>query len=211
MEATYFWLEIGYKSLVSNAFPVYLGVALRKLTHEEISLKRTPLEDIASRSRLPLYAMVDNVRSMYNVGSIFRSSDGALIEKLFLVGFTPHPPRKEIDKTALGATATVPWEFHKDPMEVIARLKKEKIKICSLELTTESKPYYDLKKEDFPLCIVVGNEINGVSKEIMEQADMAIEIPMFGNKQSLNVAVAFGIVVYDCVRVLTVPDAPTPA
>ena len=126
-----------------------------------------------------------------------------MIEKLFLVGFTPHPPRKEIDKTALGATATVPWEFHKDPMEVVAWLKKEKIKICVLELAAESKPYFQLKKEDFPLCLVVGNEITGVSKEIMQEADMAIEIPMFGNKQSLNVAVAFGIVVYDCVRILT--------
>ena len=191
--------------LVSKAFPVYLAIAVRKLTHEEISLKRTPLKEICSRPRLPLYAMVDNVRSLYNVGSIFRSSDGALIEKLFLVGFTPHPPRKEIDKTALGATRTVPWEFHKDPMEAITRLKKEKIKICVLELAAESKPYFQLKKEDFPLCLVVGNEITGVSKEIMQEADIAIEIPMFGNKQSLNVAVAFGIVVYDCVRVLTVP------
>jgi tRNA G18 (ribose-2'-O)-methylase SpoU len=189
--------------LVSKAFPVYLASAVRKLTHEEISLKRTPLEEIPSRPRLPLYAIVDNIRSLYNVGSIFRSSDGALLEKLFLVGFTPHPPRKEIDKTALGATATVPWEFHKDPMEAVARLKKEKIKICVLELAAESKPYFQLKREDFPLCLVVGNEITGVSKEIMREADMAIEIPMFGNKQSLNVAVAFGIVVYDCVRILT--------
>ena len=178
---------------------------MRKLTHEEISLKRTALEDIPSRHRLPLYAIVDNVRSLYNVGSIFRSSDGALIERLFLVVFTPHPPRKEIDKTALGATKTVPWEFHKDPMEVITWLKKEKIKICALELAAESKPYFQLKKEDFPLCLVVGNEITGVSKEIMQEANMSIEIPMFGNKQSLNVAVAFGIVVYDCVRVLTMP------
>ncbi len=180
-------------------------MAMRKLTHEEISLKRTSLSDIPSRSRLPLYGMVDNVRSLYNVGSIFRSSDGALIQKLFLVGFTPHPPRKEIDKTALGATRTVPWEFHKDPAEAVAWLKKEKIKICALELATESKPYFHLKKEDFPLCLVVGNEITGVSKEIMQEADMAIEIPMFGNKQSLNVAVAYGIVVYDCVRILTTP------
>ncbi|MGA9406729.1 MAG: RNA methyltransferase [Bacteroidota bacterium] len=176
---------------------------MRKLTHEEISLKRTSLQDIPSRPRLPLYTLVDNVRSLYNVGSIFRSSDGALIEKLFLAGFTPHPPRKEIDKTALGATSTVPWEYHKNPMEVIARLKKEKIKLCVLELTTESRPYFELKKEHFPLCIAVGNEITGVSKEIIREADMAIEIPMFGNKQSLNVAVAYGIVVYDCVRILT--------
>jgi len=202
-EATYFWQRIDEKMLDSRAFPIYFPITVRKLTHEEISLKRTSLEDISFRPRLPLYAMVDNVRSLYNVGSIFRSSDGALIEKLFLVGFTPHPPRKEIDKTALGATTTVPWEYHKDPMAVVDRLKKEKIKICALELTTESRPYFELEKENFPLCIVVGNEIAGVSKEIIREADMAIEIPMFGNKQSLNVAVAYGIVVYDCVRLLT--------
>jgi tRNA G18 (ribose-2'-O)-methylase SpoU len=176
---------------------------MRKLTHQEISSKRTSLDEIPARPRLPLYAMVDNVRSLYNVGSIFRSSDGALITKLFLAGFTPHPPRKEIDKTALGATKTVPWEYHKDPMEILEWLRKSKIKICVLELTNESKPYYELKKENFPLCVVVGNEITGVSKEIIQEADMAIEIPMFGNKQSLNVAVAYGIVVYDCVRILT--------
>jgi rRNA methylases len=202
-EATYFCREINEKLLDSKAFHVYFPITMRKLTHEEISLKRTSLEDISNRPRLPIYAMVDNVRSLYNVGSIFRSSDGALIEKLFLVGFTPYPPRKEIDKTALGATKTVPWEYHKDSMTVIDRLKKEKIKICALELTTENKPYYELKRDDFPLCVVVGNEITGVSKEIIREADMAIEIPMFGNKQSLNVAVAYGIVVYDCVRTLT--------
>ncbi len=175
---------------------------MRKLTHQEISSKRTSLDEIPTRPRLPLYALVDNVRSLYNVGSIFRSSDGALITKLFLAGFTPHPPRKEIDKTALGAAKTVPWEYYKDPMEILEWLKRSNIKICVLELTNESKPYYELKKENFPLCIVVGNEITGVSKEIIQEADMAIEIPMLGNKQSLNVAVAYGIVVYDCVRIL---------
>ena len=176
---------------------------IRKLTHAEISSKRTPMEQISSRPRLPIYALIDNVRSLYNVGSIFRSSDGALIEKLFLVGFTPHPPRKEIDKTALGATETVPWEYHRDPTAVIKMLKEEKVKICVLELTTESKPHFALTREDFPLCVVVGNEITGISQEIIKEADMAIDIPMFGTKQSLNVAVAYGVVLYDCVRILT--------
>jgi tRNA G18 (ribose-2'-O)-methylase SpoU len=175
---------------------------MRKLTHAEISAQRTSLANIPLRPRLPIYALVDNVRSLYNVGSIFRSSDGALIEKLFLSGFTPHPPRKEIDKTALGATKTVPWEYHKNPLDVIATLKEQRIKICILELTTDSKPYFTLRRGDFPLCVVVGNEITGISKEIIEQADLAIEIPMFGNKQSLNVAVAYGIVVFDFLRIL---------
>ena len=175
---------------------------MQKLSHDEISKNRTKIEEIASIERNPIFALADNVRSLYNVGSIFRSSDGALLSKLFLTGFTPFPPRKEIDKTALGATQTVPWEYFKNPLDAVVQMKKQKIKICVLELTTKSIPHYDLTKQDFPLCLVFGNEITGVSKEIIEQADMAIEIPMYGNKQSLNVAVAYGIVLYDCLRIL---------
>ncbi len=175
---------------------------MRKLTHDEIASRRTPLEKIPERKRFPMYGWADNIRSLYNVGSIFRTSDGAMIEKLFLTGFTPHPPRKEIEKTALGATKTVPWEYFKQPAELIEKLKTEGIKICVLELTSESKPYYTVVPQEFPLCLVVGNEITGVSKEIIEHADLAIEIPMFGNKQSLNVAVAYGIALFDLVRVI---------
>ena len=90
---------------------------MRKLTHTEISTKRVPEEQIKNASRVPLIVLVDNVRSLYNVGSIFRTSDGAMIEKLILAGFTPHPPRKEIEKTALGSTKSVPWEYAKHPTE----------------------------------------------------------------------------------------------
>lgn len=175
---------------------------MRKLTHDEIAQKRKNLEDINAAERNPIYAIADNIRSLYNVGSIFRSSDGALLKKLYLTGFTPHPPRKEIDKTALGATKTVPWIYFKNPSDAIAELKQQQMKICVVELTDRSIPYYNLNTSDFPLCLVIGNEITGVSKEIIQEADMAIEIPMFGQKQSLNVAVAYGIVLYDCLRVL---------
>jgi tRNA G18 (ribose-2'-O)-methylase SpoU len=129
-----------------------------------------------------------------------------MIEKLYLTGYTPHPPRKEIDKTALGATKTVPWEYYKDPMDAVSEIKAKGIRLCVLELTTTSKPYYELAPADFPLCVVVGNEITGVSKEIIDAADIAIDIPMFGHKQSLNVAVAYGIVLYDFLRVLREPQ-----
>ncbi|HAP34587.1 MAG TPA: RNA methyltransferase [Bacteroidetes bacterium] len=175
---------------------------MQKLSHDEISRNRTKIEEISSIQRNPIFALADNIRSLYNVGSIFRSSDGALLNKLFLTGFTPFPPRKEIDKTALSSTNTVPWEYYKNPLDAVFQLKEKKIKVCVLELTNKSVPHYDLTKQDFPLCLVVGNEITGVSKEIIEQADMAIEIPMYGNKQSLNVAVAYGIVLYDCLRIL---------
>ena len=175
---------------------------MRKLTHDEIAQKRKKLEDFSVTQRNPIFALADNIRSLYNVGSIFRSSDGALLNKLYLTGYTPYPPRKEIEKTALGATQTVPWSYFKNPLDAISELKEHSIKVCVLELTDKSTPYYDLGTTDFPLCLVVGNEITGVSKEIIKAADMAIEIPMHGLKQSLNVAVAYGIVLYDCLRIL---------
>jgi tRNA G18 (ribose-2'-O)-methylase SpoU len=120
---------------------------------------------------------------------------------LLLSGFTPHPPRKEIDKTALGATSTVPWSYFHDPLEAVAEARRRNARICVLEHTTASIPYYDVTPDLFPLCLVVGNELTGVSPAIIEAADMAVEIPMFGVKQSLNAAVAYGIAVFELVRI----------
>lgn len=175
--------------------------SLSKLTHEEISRKRVPKEQAHTVERLPIYGLLDNIRSLYNVGSIFRSSDGALVSGLFLCGYTPTPPRKEINKTALGATETVPWQYFKNPVDATLAAQNAGARICVLEHTTISKPYYDMAKIDFPLCLVVGNELTGVSPEIVRIADLAIEIPMYGTKQSLNAAVAYGIALYDLVRV----------
>jgi tRNA G18 (ribose-2'-O)-methylase SpoU len=174
---------------------------MRKLTHSEIAKFRFSKEQLVNEVRFPIHVLLDNVRSLYNVGSVFRTSDGARISKLFLTGYTPHPPRKEIDKTALDATETVPWEYYKNPQEAIDNLKKQNIKICLLEHTSKSQPYFHIAKTDFPLCLVVGNEISGVSKEIIDVADMAIDIPMFGLKQSLNVAVAYGIAIFELVKI----------
>ena len=174
---------------------------MRKLSHEEISAKRLTVDESLSADRLPISVLIDNVRSLYNVGSIFRTSDGARIQKLFLTGFTPYPPRHEIEKTALGATTTVPWEYAKDPSFVVAVLKEQGVKICLLEQTDRSMPYHSLTKTDFPLCLVVGNEINGISKHLVAHADVSIDIPMFGMKQSLNVAVAYGIAIFELVKI----------
>jgi tRNA G18 (ribose-2'-O)-methylase SpoU len=174
---------------------------MRKLTHSEIATKRISAEQAENASRIPLIVMVDNIRSLYNVGSIFRTSDGAMIQKLILAGFTPYPPRKEIEKTALGSTKSVPWEYTKHPVEAIQELKERGYKICCLELTDKSIPYDEIKSSDFPLCLVIGNEIAGVTKEIIELCDLAIEIPMYGIKQSLNVAVAYGIAVFELAKI----------
>jgi len=170
---------------------------MKKLTHSEISQNRSTLETIHKVKKLPVYVVLNSIRSNYNVGSIFRTSDVAMIEKLYLCGYTPHPPKKEILKTALGATESVKWEFVKEPKEVVLKLKSEGVKVCALELTSKSKLYYDMDKNDFPLCLIIGNEITGVSQELIDLCDYSIEIPQYGIKQSLNVAVAYGIAVFE--------------
>lgn len=175
---------------------------MRKLTHEEVGKKRISLDESEKIKRNPVYVMCDNIRSIYNVGSIFRTSDAALIEKLYLTGYTPYPPRPEIEKVALGATNSVPWQYFKDPMEAINELKEKGVKIVPLEIAENSTNYTEIKQSNFPLCLVLGNELTGVSNAIMEKADFSIEIPQFGFKHSMNVSVAYGIAVFEMVRIL---------
>ncbi len=170
---------------------------MKKLTHDEIASNRSTLENLHQVKKLPVFVVLDSIRSNYNVGSIFRTSDGAMIEKLYLCGYTPHPPKKEILKTALGSTDSVDWEYVKDPKEVVIKLKEDGVRICALELTDKSKNYYEVLQNDLPLCIIVGNEITGVSQELIDLCDYSIEIPQYGIKQSLNVAVAYGIAIYE--------------
>ena len=174
---------------------------MRKLTHEEISRNRSTLEKLDQVKKLPVYVILDSIRSSYNVGSIFRTSDGVMIEKLFLCGYTPSPLKKEVHKTALGAEKSVAWEYVKDAKEVIHELKAKGVKIGALELTENSLPHYSFTQENFPIALIIGNEITGVSQELLELCDFSLEIPQFGTKQSLNVAVAYGISIYDLRRV----------
>ena len=176
---------------------------IKKLTHDEISKNRSTLDSIHKVKKLPVCVVLNSIRSSYNVGSIFRTSDGAMIEKLYLCGYTPYPPhpdlpngKKDVLKTSLGATESVKWEYVKDPKEVVLQMKKKGIKVGALELTSRSFPYYELKKETFPLCLLIGNEITGVSQELLDLCDFSIEIPQFGIKQSLNVAVAYGVTIF---------------
>jgi len=174
---------------------------MKKLTHDQISLKRSTLDSIHKVQKLPVYVVLNSIRSNYNVGAIFRTSDGAMIEKLFLCGYTPCPPKKEVLKTALGSTDSVKWEYVKDAKTVISHLKNKGIQICALELTDKSVPYHQIKSDDFPICLIVGNEITGVSQELLDLCDKSIEIPQYGIKQSLNVAVAYGIAIFEMRRV----------
>jgi tRNA G18 (ribose-2'-O)-methylase SpoU len=168
---------------------------MRKLSYQEIFARRPTLAQIAHIPRNPIYCLLENVRSLYNVGSIFRTSDAVRLNKLYLTGYTGSPPRKEIDKTALGATDAVDWEYVKNPLQVITELKKERVSIVALEHTSASKNYYEFEFT-FPFCLLLGNEVDGLSEELITTTDAAVEIPMYGLKQSLNVSVAYGIVIY---------------
>ena len=179
---------------------------MKKLTHEEISQNRSTLDTLHEVKKLPVYVVLNSIRSNYNVGSIFRTSDGAMIEKLYLCGYTPHPPKKEILKTALGSTDSVEWEYVENPKDVILKLKSEGVKICSLELTSKSKMYYEVEPQDFPLCLIIGNEITGVAQELIDLCDFSIEIPQYGIKQSLNVAVAYGISIFELRKIFDLSD-----
>ncbi|MFA5820537.1 MAG: TrmH family RNA methyltransferase [Candidatus Gracilibacteria bacterium] len=133
------------------------------------------------------------------MGSIFRTSDAVLLKKLFLCGITGCPPCKEIKKTALGADELVPWEYCEDAVALVKKLKKKEIKIVAVELADGGK-MYDKTKFDFPVCFVFGHEVLGISDELMKEVDMAVEVPMLGRANSLNVATCYGIIVYEALK-----------
>lgn len=169
---------------------------MKKLSHEEILQLKPSVSEVKRKKRSEIYALLDNVRSLYNVGAIFRTSDAVLLKKLYLCGITGSPPRKEISKTALGAEEIVPWEYSDDSIEIIKKLKKKGVKIVAVELAHDSVSYTDAKY-DFPVCFVFGHEVEGVSDEVMELADMSVIIPMLGRANSLNVSTCCGIILYD--------------
>jgi len=165
---------------------------VRKLTHEEVVDRQ---KDKMREARLPLVVVLNNIRSLYNVGSIFRTADGVGVEKIWICGITGHPPNNQISKTALGAEEHVAWEYREDIRSVVEELKAEGYTIALLEQMQESCLLEDVELKA-PVCLVMGNEIEGVSSSIVDLCDQAIEIEMAGIKNSLNVAVAFGVAAY---------------
>ena len=141
--------------------------------------------------------LLDSIRSMQNVGAIFRNADGAWFEKIILTGHCPTPPRNDISKTALWAQSWIDWEFYSDPFEVIKKLKKDWYKIYSVELDEKSIEYTKLfEKKNEKVCLIMWNEITGVNKDLLDLSDEIVIIPMRWKKESLNVSVAAGIVMY---------------
>ena len=145
------------------------------------------------------YVICDNIRSLENIGSIFRTADALGVSKIFLCGISGKPPHHKISKTALGAEKTVPFEYHKQTGRLIDKLKKDKINIISLEQDEKAVLYTELKPK-FPLALIIGNEVKGVAKKVLEKSDKIIFLPMRGQKESLNVSVAFGIAGYEIIR-----------
>jgi len=170
---------------------------MRKLTHEELVAR----QEIQPLPKVPLVVVLNNIRSLYNVGSIFRTSDGVGVTKLYLCGITGIPPSSKITKTALDAEKTVPWEYGKNAVEVIVKLRSEGYEIVLLEQTAHSLPYHEYIPTK-PVCLVLGNEISGICDSLLPVCDRAIEIEMAGLKNSLNVTVAFGIIAYHLRRQL---------
>lgn len=165
---------------------------MRKLTHQEVvSRQKEKMEE----ERLPFCVVLNNIRSLHNVGSIFRTADGAGVGKIYLCGITGYPPNNQITKTALGAEQRVPWEYAQDVVQIISQLKEKKYQIVLLEQTKQSLLYENFIPQR-PVCLVVGNEVEGITDGILPYCDQAIEIEMAGLKNSLNVSVAFGIIAY---------------
>ncbi|MDO5510153.1 MAG: RNA methyltransferase [Weeksellaceae bacterium] len=170
---------------------------MKKLKLEE--LNRLSVEEFKETEKLPVVLILDNIRSMHNVGSVFRTADAFAIEKIYLCGITPTPPHKEIRKTALGATESVEWEYCEDALQLLQNLKNNYL-LAAMEQTDAS---VELQNTNFKLqdnkgiAIILGNEVDGVSERLIQNCDHVIEIAQYGTKHSLNVSVCAGIVLYD--------------
>ncbi len=172
-------------------------MTIHKFSHQEILQTKKSVEEVKALPRLPMVLVVDNLRSMYNIGSLFRSADAILLEKIYLCGICGTPPRSQIEKVALGATEVVPWEYFADAVECAAALKKAGYFLVALELTDHSVKYDLMQWPEGPVALVVGNEVEGISDGVMELVDAAVDLPMLGRANSLNVATAFAVVAYD--------------
>ena len=169
---------------------------MRKLKNSE--LDRLSVDSFKEAPKTPIIIILDNIRSLNNIGSVFRTSDAFLIEKIYLCGITATPPHKDIHKTALGSTETVAWEYVEDTLELVGKLKNDGVIICSIEQAENAIMLNDFSpKPNTKYALVFGNEVKGVKQEVVNASDMVIEIPQYGTKHSLNISVSCGVVVWD--------------
>ncbi|MBD1366430.1 RNA methyltransferase [Mucilaginibacter sp. ZT4R22] len=169
---------------------------MRKLKLDE--LNRATVEEFKEQEKLPVVVVLDNVRSMHNIGSIFRTSDALAATAVYLCGITAQPPHREIEKTALGATQSVTWEYFADTLQAIEKLRADGYQIVAIEQAENSTMLNEfMPAADKKYALIFGNEVNGVSDEAMQVIDTCIEIPQFGTKHSFNIVVSAGIVLWD--------------
>ncbi|WP_178987419.1 RNA methyltransferase [Winogradskyella schleiferi] len=169
---------------------------MRKLKNEE--LDRLEVSEFKTAEKSPILIILDNIRSLNNIGSVFRTSDAFLIEKIYLCGITAQPPHNDIRKTALGSTETVDWEHFENTIAIVEKLKSENIKICSIEQAENATMLNDFEpKPNEKYAFVFGNEVKGVAQNVVDASDVVIEIPQYGTKHSLNISVSCGVVVWD--------------
>jgi 23S rRNA (guanosine2251-2'-O)-methyltransferase len=172
---------------------------MRKLAMEE--LNRKSVNEFRGSEKTPVVVVLDNIRSMHNVGSVFRSADAFLIQAIFLCGYTPCPPHRDIHKTALGATETVEWKYFPTAVEALRSLREQGYGIFAVEQVENSLPLQQfVSQHSGPLAVVFGNEVSGVGEEALALCDGSVEIPQWGMKHSLNISVAAGIVLWEMVR-----------
>ncbi|WP_435134883.1 RNA methyltransferase [Formosa sp. A9] len=175
---------------------------MRKLKNSE--LDRLSVADFKDTKKTPIIIVLDNIRSLNNIGSVFRTSDAFLIQKIYLCGITATPPHKDIHKTALGSTDTVDWEYAKNTLDVVANLKTQDIKIVSIEQAENATMLNNFSpKPDTTYALIFGNEVKGVAQDVVNNSDYVVEIPQYGTKHSLNIAVSCGVVVWDIFSKMT--------
>lgn len=172
---------------------------MRKLSMDE--LNRKSVSEFKQSEKFPVVVVLDNIRSMHNVGSVFRTADAFLLQGIYLCGYTPQPPHRDINKTALGATETVEWKYYQQTTDAIKELKEDGYKVFAIE-QVENSVMLDkfLIDELDKIAVVFGNEVSGVEQEVIKLCDGCIEIPQLGMKHSLNISVAAGIVLWEIVR-----------
>ncbi|XMO87643.1 RNA methyltransferase [Algibacter sp. AS12] len=169
---------------------------MRKLKNSE--LDRLSVDAFKEAEKTPLIIVLDNIRSLNNIGSVFRTSDAFLIEKIYLCGITAKPPHKDIHKTALGSTDTVDWEYVENTLDIVEKLQADNVKICAIEQAENAIMLNDFKTEAHTkYALVFGNEVKGVAQNVVDKSDFVIEIPQFGTKHSLNISVSCGVVTWD--------------
>ncbi len=170
------------------------------LKNKKLSLKelnRISVEDYRKEEKLPLIIVLDNIRSMSNIGSVFRTSDAFCVEAIHLCGITSKPPQREIQKTALGSTESVKWKYYKNTIDSIMELKSQDYQIISIEQVQNSTMLQDyIPTKNQKIALILGNEVKGVEQEVINQSDLCIEIPQYGTKHSLNVSISGGLVIW---------------